>query len=95
MTDPQVSGITPEIMAQLRADLISEAQQQKLIARQANFISHIMSLSMSGTQAEIAADIAMFQFQRGKYDAFKELIDDHKEAAEQLAAGNANINIAG
>jgi hypothetical protein len=86
---------TLELAAKLRGDLISEAQQNKLLERQADLVKHVMTLEMTGDPAKVSADIGMFQFLRGKYDAFEELLSDHKEAAEQLAANNANANIAG
>lgn len=95
MNSPELSGMTADVMAKLRADLISEAQQRKLVEQQALWVAAIMSLEMTGDAAQVSQDVGMFQFLRGKYDAYQDLLTEHKEAAEQLAAGNANSNIAG
>lgn len=89
------TGLTGEVAAKLRSDLVSGSQQTKLEERKKEIIGGIMSLAMTGTAEEVSKDIGMFQYLRGKHDAFQELLDDHNEAAEQLAAHGTDANIAG
>lgn len=76
---------TETLSNELKAQLLTPPQVTRLAVRITEITTELTQFNFSGTPEETNQQIAMYQFMKGKLDAFQELILDHDNAVQTLA----------
>ena len=75
-----------QIVAELQSSLLTAPQRGRLEVTRDAIKNQICGLELVGDPAELTAAIGNFHFLKGRLALAEQLLDDHEDASQQMAA---------